>query len=258
MEIQNTKYKILIILALVTLLSGCPLEGDNGNTGNTGNTGETGLSGINCWDLNGDRINDDDEDKNNDGQWDAKDCAVVSMPTQSVDVAFNHQHVCESLANLNEYPQGCPSNTHTVPTGTLTRITLAQLFDDGSNGYDSCNNPPHNGLLSIESRVSLDNPDLETIWFVLEGGYIAKTSTISYPDAIAGVCRNECLADSNCIAALAVQDFSAARCNIFYHSDTVSAYERVCFAGEPVPGFTAGELCRESLLGQARWDAKCP
>lgn len=255
------KLRILALTILTTLLTGCPLEGDDGTTGSSGAAGlpgAEGLPGINCWDLNGDRVNDDDEDKNKDGGWDAQDCmvVVVSSSPQSSEVEFNHQHICEALKTLGQYPQGCPSNTHTVPTGTLTRITQLQLFDDGNNGYNTCNNPPNNGLLSIESRVDLNDPSREIGWFVLDGAYIAKTISMSYSDAVDGVCRDTCLGDSNCIAALALERRSAADCSIFYHSDTVSAYERICSL--PAPGYTATELCALSLRGQALWDAKCP
>ena len=264
------KTKIFIMLTLVTLLSGCPLEGDNGNTGGTGATGATGeagatgLPGINCWDLNGDRINDTDEDTNTDGIWDANDCTIYVPASaqnlevkQSIDVEFNHQHICEALATLGQYPEGCPSNTHTVPSGNLTRIKQSQLFDDGNDGYTTCNGDPNDGLLSIESRPDLVDPSQKTGWFVLDGGYIAKTLTMSYADAVSGACQTECAGDVNCIAALALERGSRADCSIFYHSDTVSAYERICGISG-VPGYTAVEQCTSSLGGQALWDAKCP
>ena len=40
-----------------------------------GATGETGLAGINCWDLNGNRINDSNEDINMDGLFNTYDCS---------------------------------------------------------------------------------------------------------------------------------------------------------------------------------------
>jgi hypothetical protein len=36
--------------------------------------GADGIDGIDCWDLNGNRINDESEDANNDNDWDANDC----------------------------------------------------------------------------------------------------------------------------------------------------------------------------------------
>ena len=35
---------------------------------------QDGLDGLNCWDLNGDGINDEEEDTSGDGQWTAADC----------------------------------------------------------------------------------------------------------------------------------------------------------------------------------------
>jgi collagen type VII alpha len=36
--------------------------------------GPQGLPGVNCWDINGDGVNDPNEDSNSDGQWNALDC----------------------------------------------------------------------------------------------------------------------------------------------------------------------------------------
>lgn len=252
MKIRNLK--LLMPLALTMLLTGCPIDGDNGPDGTTG------LSGINCWDLNGNRTNDDDEDKNNDGLWDAHDCTIVindGRLLQSSEVEFNHQHICEALANLGEYPTSCPSSTHTVPTGTLTRIIPSELFDDGNGGFSSCN-PSNSGLLSIELRPDLDKPGKKNGWFVLEGGYIAKTLQMAYTDVVINKsCRNECSGDVNCIASLALEAGTRAECKIFYHSDSVSAYERICGVSG-VPGYTPAEQCTDSLGGQALWDTKCP
>lgn len=46
---------------------------------------------------------------------------------------------------------GCPSSSHSPPTGTLTNLVRSAIvsFDDGKNAYTSCNTAPNNGLLSI-------------------------------------------------------------------------------------------------------------
>jgi len=49
-------------------------DGQDGRDGRDGADGQDGLSGINCWDLDGDRVNDPAEDVNGDGLWDAQDC----------------------------------------------------------------------------------------------------------------------------------------------------------------------------------------
>ncbi|EMQ2879010.1 hypothetical protein V9N52_004375, partial [Vibrio navarrensis] len=132
--------RLLLTLPILMLLSGCPIE-ENGN------------AGINCWDSNMNHINDSNEDLNGDGKYDTQDCiSRLNTSTQNNDAVFNHHHFCEAFAALGQYPDGCPSPTHSTPTGTLTKITTGVLFDDSNNGYTSCNYAPSNGLLSLEYR----------------------------------------------------------------------------------------------------------
>jgi len=49
-------------------------NGKDGVDGINGMDGLDGLNGISCWDLNGDGINDQVEDSNGDGSWNALDC----------------------------------------------------------------------------------------------------------------------------------------------------------------------------------------
>ena len=51
---------------------------------NTASTGTPGVDGLNCWDTNGNGVQDPTEDINNDGSWDALDCkgdSGVAGPT---------------------------------------------------------------------------------------------------------------------------------------------------------------------------------
>jgi len=252
MKIQDIK--IFTTLALITLLSGCPLEGDNGNTG------ATGQSGINCWDLNGNRVNDNDEDVNKDGLWDAYDCAVAASSAQNQTVELNHQHMCEAFANLGQYPEGCPSAIHTVPTGTLTKMTTSTFFDDGTgNKFESCANSPNNGLLSINLRdfVNKDGDTVKQGWYELEGGYIVSRSTMPTLDAVQGECQDQCALDANCIASFAFSiSTDASECRLFYHSDTVVTFEQLC--GLDTPGFSASQQCFSGLGNIAIWASRCP
>lgn len=50
-------------------------RGPRGAEGPAGPTGPGGPPGINCWDKNGNGVNDPDEDVNGDGKYDAADCA---------------------------------------------------------------------------------------------------------------------------------------------------------------------------------------
>jgi len=249
------RFKLIIITLLTFVLTGCPIDdGDNG---------ATGLTGINCWDLNGDRVDDVDEDVNKDGLWDAYDCAVAASSAQNQAVELNHQHMCEALAlNIPPiYPVGCPSAAHTVPTGTLTDMTTLTFFDDGTgNRIQSCGDSPSNGLLSISLRDFV-NPDGVTVkqgWFELEGGYIVSDGVMTRNAAILdNQCFKDCEADSNCIASVAVYKTSESfSCRLFYHSDTAGKYERAC--GIDAPGFTAKEQCILTLGSDTLWASKCP
>ena len=53
---------------LLVFLSGC-------GCGDKGKTGAAGSSGADCWDVDGDGVDDPGEDVNGDGAWDAADCA---------------------------------------------------------------------------------------------------------------------------------------------------------------------------------------
>ncbi len=251
MKILNTK--LFVVLTLSALLTGCPIDdGDNG---------ATGLAGINCWDLNGNRVDDIDEDINKDGLWDAYDCAVAASSAQNQTVELNHQHMCEALAANNIYPVGCPSSTHTVPTGTLTDMTRNTFFDDGTgNRLQSCGDSPNNGLLSISLRdfVNSDGDTVKQGWYELEGGYIVSDGVITRNAGILdNQCTEDCKADSNCIASVAAYKTSESfSCRLFYHSDTAGKYERAC--GIDVPGFTAEEQCKLTLGGNTRWAVMCP
>lgn len=241
--------RLVIILGLTWLLTGCPIEGDDGNTGSTGPAGSSGQAGINCWDLNEDRVDDANEDINGDGAWDVNDCAGISTAAQNPEVAFNHQHFCEAFANLGQYPEGCPSNTHTPPSGTLTQLTTTSWYDDGMGTDYSCNQPPPNS-----GPVSIKEKNNEYYW-VVDGGFIASKKIVDGLDELQNnVCYNQCLSDSDCVASWAdsytVGNTVAYNCYIFHHSDTVSPWEERCGLDK--------EDCFFELITVQRWSARCP
>ena len=228
----------LLALTLITLLlSGCPLEGDDGIAG---------LSGIDCWDINENRENDIDEDINKDGEWTAADCSATTTATvapQNQDVDLTHQHFCEAFATLGQYPEGCPSSTHTPPTGTLIKMEAVQF--DGS--YQTCSD------LSIDTR---SEDGTNKAYWLLQGGYIADSETFALADR--ALCETKCNNDANCVAAyyLKTIGLDSGVCNIMYHSDTVSPYEHVC--GTDLAGFTAADICLNFLGDTTDWYALCP
>lgn len=53
-------------------------QNNTDNQGQQGAPGAPGEGGVNCWDINGDGVNDAAEDVNGDGVWDAMDCQGAS------------------------------------------------------------------------------------------------------------------------------------------------------------------------------------
>lgn len=242
---MKSKKPLLIIFLFLPFLHGCPVEGDNGNAG---------LPGINCWDTNGNRVNDQSEDVNFDGAWSAADCAGAGQVSQSKEAELNHQHICEALASLGQYPTGCPSSTATPPSGTLTFISQDLIFDDGVKGYTTCNNAPNDGNLKVVYK-----PDTKNSWFTLEQAFIAQQTVVSLNDEVqTRVCSTQCSNDPKCIASWARRYTTESfECYIFYHSDTVSDYEHIC--GVDVPGvYEASEVCKLGMALENRWSAICP
>ncbi|WP_068546902.1 collagen-like protein [Thalassotalea crassostreae] len=263
------KSKILTILITSFTLFAC--DGDNGSTGTAGASGEQGPqgvmgeqgvqgeSGINCWDLNLNRVNEADEDVNKDGAWNAFDCTANVTSSQTSEVMYSHQQFCEAFANLGQYPEGCPSDTHTMPTGTITEMNSAQFFEDEMGNYNSCSASPEDGLLTIKHRESTnaDGTPSRQAWFEVKGAYIAKEQIVSIFDEInSSACKTICENDSKCVAANASKSTDEAfSCRIFYHSDTVDKYEKIC--GVDTDFANAAELCILSLGGSQRWASMC-
>lgn len=235
--------KPIYLIIITSLLAGCLLDGDRGKSG------VDGVDGINCWDTNSNRVDDQEEDVNRDGVWNAKDCSDSLDSKQNMDVTLNHQHICEALANLGQYPQGCPSDTHTMPTGTLTQIDF--LLDSGAGYAVSCDYEPNNGLLSAI-------PKNGSYSWSLEGGFIASVSTISALDELENnACFELCNADAECIASWARfgpdRDATSYECHLFHHSDTVGNWERSCAADISDCAARAG-----ALESSERWSVVCP
>ena len=96
-------------------------DGADGTNGTDGTNGIDGANGINCWDTNGDGINDSSEDTNNDGIWDALDCAGA-----------DGQNGTQGLRGAVMYIY----NGQTCPAGWNTQQINVALF--GGAPVDAC------------------------------------------------------------------------------------------------------------------------
>ena len=86
--------RILVIIGLSVLLTGCPLEGNDGKNGTQGIQGVQGVNGpigaagISCWDLNENGQADlAAEDTNSDGTVNVKDCRANAIPAHTPAIA---------------------------------------------------------------------------------------------------------------------------------------------------------------------------
>jgi hypothetical protein len=201
------------------------------------------------------RVNDAAEDINGDGVYNTRDCTGQPPLIQNQGADLNHQHFCDAFASQNIYPVGCPSSTHSTPTGTLTQITTSVLFDDGSNGFVSCSNAPGNGDLSVRYDSST-----KFAYWSLKGGYIANNQTMSKQDVIDNqTCVNACKNDPNCVASYAKRwTAEAYDCLTMYHSDNITNYEYLCGVTTGSDPNEARDLCLAGLGVVNRWHAQCP
>ncbi|MCG8673676.1 MAG: hypothetical protein MI867_30085 [Pseudomonadales bacterium] len=237
--------KTVTLLVLSLVLAGCPLDGDDGSSGTAGPTGAqgpTGEAGINCWDINENGLDDPDEDTNKDGEWGVGDCRMSNAGEQHPDAQYNFQHFCEAFANLGQYPQGCPSNAHVTPTGTLTAMIPGQF--DGS--YNTCS----------DLSISVDG---DFAYWSLDNGFIASSQVLQISDR--DLCRSTCESDPDCVASEwhLRAGVGSGDCQIYYHSDSLSQpYQRECGINIPSAGLTAAEVCLLALGSDTVWHAQCP
>ncbi|SET46907.1 hypothetical protein [Thalassotalea agarivorans] len=237
--------QISLVLLGCMLLAGCPQDGKDGVDGVDGVDGIDGIDGvdgINCWDTNENGANDPEEDANNDGNWNVADCRVSNAGEQHPDAQYNFQHFCEAFANLGEFPQGCPSDTHVTPTGTLTAMIPAE-FD---STYATCSD------LSIVVEDNL-------AYWSLDNGFIANSQVIQISEN--DKCRSMCESDPKCVASEwhLRAGVGAGDCQIYYHSDSLTQpYRRECGIDVPDAGLTAAEACILALGSDTVWHAQCP
>ena len=142
-------------------------QGEAGEDGATGPTGEPGLDGedgsagedgINCWDTNGDGINDPAEDTNMDLMWNALDCQGADgadgiigeqgeQGPQGIQGPQGEQGPAGDPATADG--NGIYSGSGTVPTNTEITVTDNINFDENTLYIDGTSN---------KVGIGIDNP----------------------------------------------------------------------------------------------------
>ena len=141
-------------------------EGPTGPQGPAGNDGSNGTDGINCWDTNGDGINDPAEDTNMDGNFDALDCQGADGmdgaqgpqgpegPTGPQGPAGNDGNDGMDGAQGPAGPQGPEGPTG--PQGPAGDPATA----DGNGIYDGNGTTPSMTQVSLTDNLSFDDNTL--------------------------------------------------------------------------------------------------
>ncbi|MFM2598239.1 hypothetical protein [Vibrio fortis] len=170
----------------------------------------------------------------------ADDCQL-STPTVSVDqhpeANFNFKSFCDAFANLGQYPDGCPSATPSLPTGSLVRL-LRDNFTDVDNEPSQ--------IESTQSDLVSIRVDGNYAYWSFKNSYVIKQFDFS---ATAGdECETACEGDSLCVAAYAYKFGSgnSFECSTFHYSDTLTTpWEGFC--GADSNGLTAAGSCEGSI-----------
>jgi hypothetical protein len=114
-------------------------QGIQGATGPQGLQGATGADGINCWDLNGDGVNDPSEDVNGDGQFDANDCigenGFTALIKTSIEAAGGN-----CLNGGTKVEVGIDSNRNGILDLSEIDTTQTVYVCNGLNGSANTNN----------------------------------------------------------------------------------------------------------------------
>lgn len=115
--------------------------GPTGIAGIAGSTGPTGTNGIDCWDLNGNGINDPAEDINGDGFWNSLDCIVGSPGPTGATGATGIAGATGATGSTGATgvtgatgPVGCASADYIIKSnGTSATCTQTPIYEDASN-----------------------------------------------------------------------------------------------------------------------------
>lgn len=118
-----------------------------------------GPAGLNCWDLDGDGIKDTNEDINNDGIWDTKDCkgdsGIAGLPGAPGTAGTNGTNGYKSLIKTTSEPPGtnCAAGGQKIEAGLDANNNNALDAAEISNTFYACNG--QTGSPGVPGNVSV-------------------------------------------------------------------------------------------------------
>ena len=169
-------------------------NGIDGNNGVNGTDGTNGTNGINCWDLNGDRLNDESEDANNDNKWDALDCQgsvqFVANTPPDVDAGDDQDVVGVAGCGVFGGAQNCGLACEFDVSGEVSDdIFTGYLAHKWSSNAPSVLGFEHDDQLATGTSLLIVSPTPITTPVIIEVMLTADDGILTASDAIQLTCR---------------------------------------------------------------------
>jgi hypothetical protein len=204
------KFKLFIIISSMLILSGCPLEGDNGPVGTNGvdgtngTNGVDGIAGLSCWDLNEDGAKTlPDEDTNTDGVVNVYDCRAGNKlsPTttivNSTDQTITNQHSRQAYSSASDIVLFTGTGEDYISgEGNWSSIDMfaANPIQDPCGLWKWTQIDSDTYALQAENSVVYESKHLLAVAFYTEN--LEEEPHFGYEQ-----CQSACLSDSECSGA---------------------------------------------------------
>lgn len=207
--------RVIVAIGLSVLLSGCPLDADDGKNGvqglqgaqgeqgPQGDPGAMGLAGINCWDINENRQADlSTEDVNGDGVVNVQDCRDPALIPHVAAVITQPEHLDPNHPDSLIQHTSARRHFATFDNSNYLRLldatdSLLHPIDDGCGLWDWYTDDA--GFVFIHAK---DSYNYRTEFY----NYMTREPdpndpNVSIPHPGYEHCLSACKEDKNCIGA---------------------------------------------------------
>jgi hypothetical protein len=173
-----------------TLLQDLQNQINNIPDGPQGDPGPAGADGISCWDLDGDGVNDPEEDINGDSKWDALDCQGPKGDAGDTGPAGADG----ATVHFGDWDYQAPwgykysvNSEYLAPTDGFV-VVQATLYDIATEDLSLSGNTPAGGMVPLIKTVADVHPGgSETLMLPVRAGdkwEIIAYGPQTYPDAL--------------------------------------------------------------------------